>query len=96
MVQNELNICCLRTGVKLMERLQLQPLDGSTGDDSVHVVSRLFVRYSNTLMRGLELCQYDIPVRRILSSFGVHEVQSMQTSDSVSDVPTLQQVRIDL
>ncbi|KAJ6587786.1 hypothetical protein B0H10DRAFT_2233906 [Mycena sp. CBHHK59/15] len=41
--QNDLNMTCLRTCVKLLDRLQIRPLDDTiTGDDSVHVVSRLF------------------------------------------------------
>lgn len=62
-IQNELNMSCLRTSVKLLDRLQLRPLDeASTGDDSVHVMSRLFNKYSGALLQGLEVCQLDIPV----------------------------------
>lgn len=64
LVQNELNMAALRTAVKLLDRLQLRPNDGTnTGDDSVHVVSRLFNKYSGALLQGLEICQLDIPVR---------------------------------
>lgn len=62
--QNELNLCCLRTAVKLMERLDLKPEDAPTGDDSTHVVSRRFNKYSSVLLGGLEqLSLADIPVR---------------------------------
>ncbi|KAJ7620066.1 hypothetical protein FB45DRAFT_146957 [Roridomyces roridus] len=58
--QNELNIACLRTCVKLLERLQIQPQDeASTGDDSVHQVSRLFHKYAAFLLRGQEECQLE-------------------------------------
>ena len=61
---NELNLACLRTAVKLLDRLELRPLDGSqTGDDSVHVVSRLFNRYAGALLQSLEACQSDGLVR---------------------------------
>ncbi|KAG2042146.1 hypothetical protein BDR03DRAFT_978842 [Suillus americanus] len=47
--QYELNFASLRTVVKLLERLKLQPIDNNSndGDDSGHVVSRLFIRYSH-------------------------------------------------
>jgi hypothetical protein len=42
----ELDLACLRTSVELLERLQLQPLNGTaSGSESVHVQSRLFYRY---------------------------------------------------
>ena len=57
-IQTELNMACLRTSVKLLDRLQLRPVDVSnTGDDTVHVVSRLFNKYSGALLQGLEACQ---------------------------------------
>jgi hypothetical protein len=60
--QVDLNRACLRTAVKLLDRLQLRPLDGSAGDDSSHVVARLFIRYSSILLKGLDICQMDTPV----------------------------------
>ncbi|TFK62722.1 hypothetical protein BDN72DRAFT_964371 [Pluteus cervinus] len=74
-LHTDLNMACLRTCVKLLDRLQLRPLDGSsTGDDSMHVMSRLFNKYSSALLHGLEICQLDIP-----------------SSDSVSDLGSLHQ-----
>ncbi|KAF8872759.1 hypothetical protein BD779DRAFT_1679537 [Infundibulicybe gibba] len=56
-IKAELNFSCLRTSVKLLDRLQLRPMDeSSAGDDIMHVVSRLFSRYSTTLLQGLEMC----------------------------------------
>ncbi|CAK5277391.1 unnamed protein product [Mycena citricolor] len=50
----DLSFACLRTSVKLLDRLPIQSLDeASTGDDSVHAVSRLFHKYSGFLLRGL-------------------------------------------
>ncbi|KAF9266130.1 hypothetical protein L218DRAFT_1016740 [Marasmius fiardii PR-910] len=72
--QFELNLACLRTCVKLLDRLQLRQLDPSTtGDDSLHFVSRLFMKYQNILLNGLEICQVDPP-----------------TSDSTSDLGSIQ------
>ncbi|KAF8883153.1 hypothetical protein CPB84DRAFT_1817082 [Gymnopilus junonius] len=52
---NELNMACLRAAVKLMERLELKVQDpSSTGDDSMHVVSRLFNKYSSALLASFE------------------------------------------
>ena len=61
-VQNELNMSCLRSAVKLLDRLQLTPLDERQGD-ARHGVSRLFVRYSGILLRGLDIFQLEPPVR---------------------------------
>lgn len=60
--QGELNMSCLRTCVLLLDRLELKQLGDSTGDDSAHAVTRLFHRYSQVLLDGLEVCQLDIPV----------------------------------
>ncbi|KAF8207849.1 hypothetical protein K438DRAFT_2013261 [Mycena galopus ATCC 62051] len=59
-MQSDLNFACLRTCVKLLDRLQIQSLDETaTGDDSIHVVSRLFHKYSGLLLRGNLDCQLD-------------------------------------
>jgi hypothetical protein len=54
-----LNFACLRTAVKLLDDLQLTALEGSIRDDTEHVVSRLFIRYSGILLKGLDFCQLD-------------------------------------
>ncbi|KAF8165773.1 hypothetical protein B0H34DRAFT_794124 [Crassisporium funariophilum] len=57
---NDLNMACLRAVVKLLERLQLRSVEPSnTGDDTVHVVSRLFNKYSTALLSSIETCQAD-------------------------------------
>ncbi|KAG1755407.1 hypothetical protein EDB19DRAFT_1661084 [Suillus lakei] len=73
--QYELNFASLRTVVKLLERLKLQPIDNNSndGDDSGHAVSRLFIRYSHVLLRALDICQSD-PI----------------VAESISDAPSLQ------
>ncbi|KIL70462.1 hypothetical protein M378DRAFT_1044573 [Amanita muscaria Koide BX008] len=54
-LQCDLNMACLKTAVKLLEQLQLQPPEGtSPEDDCVHVASRLFNRYSGALLHGLD------------------------------------------
>ncbi|EGO02251.1 hypothetical protein SERLA73DRAFT_166724 [Serpula lacrymans var. lacrymans S7.3] len=74
-IQFDLNLASLRTAVKLLDHLKLQPIDSSANesDDTGHAVSRLFIRYSHILMKALDICQADVTV-----------------SDSVSDVPSLQ------
>ncbi|KAJ7055100.1 hypothetical protein C8F01DRAFT_470816 [Mycena amicta] len=58
--QSELNLACLRTCVKLLDRLHIKPLEeAAAGDDSAHAVSRLFHKYSNLLLRGHVECQLD-------------------------------------
>lgn len=74
MSRTELNLACLRTVVKLLDRLEFKPGDPSTtGDDGSHFVTREFIKYSDVLLSGLEVCQIDAP-----------------TSDSVSDVGSIQ------
>ncbi|KAK0207040.1 hypothetical protein DFS33DRAFT_1318594 [Desarmillaria ectypa] len=74
MSRAELNMACLRTVVKLLDRLEFKPADPSTsGDDGSHFVTREFIKYSEVLLSGLEVCQIDAP-----------------TSDSVSDVGSIQ------
>jgi len=56
-------MACLRTAVKLLDHLQLRPVDPSNaGDDMVHVVSRLFNKYSSALLKCLEACHVEVPV----------------------------------
>ncbi|KAG9027475.1 Ras GTPase activating protein ira2 [Tulasnella sp. JGI-2019a] len=53
-MQAELDTTCLRTVVKLCERLQLQPVDGTSRSESIHVQSRLFYRYFNLFLKALQ------------------------------------------
>ncbi|KIO22012.1 hypothetical protein M407DRAFT_28426 [Tulasnella calospora MUT 4182] len=53
-MQADLDVACLRTIVKLLDRLQLQPVDGTTRAESVHVQSRLFYRYFHLFSRALQ------------------------------------------
>ncbi|KAA1466679.1 hypothetical protein DENSPDRAFT_831556 [Dentipellis sp. KUC8613] len=54
-MQSELNLASLRAAVHFLDRLQLRTLDGTGGDDSGHVASRLFARYFNVILRTLEI-----------------------------------------
>lgn len=59
----ELNMACLRTATKLLERLQLRPADVThTGDETVHVIFGVFKRYSDRLLQCLDKGRYDVPV----------------------------------
>jgi hypothetical protein len=92
--QYELNIASLRTVVRLLERLKLQPIDNkpSDGDDSGHAVSRLFIRYSHVLLRALDICR---PETLVSIDYGVDLgaiLITLKASDSSSDVPSLQKV----
>ena len=57
--QHELNAAVFRAAVTLFERLQLEPSDGTTGEDIAHAVSRLFIRYANFLIKTWEITRYD-------------------------------------
>ncbi|KAF7293602.1 Ras-GAP domain-containing protein [Mycena indigotica] len=60
LAQTELNFACLRTCVKLLDRLQIRPPEeAAAGDDSAHSVSRLCPKYSSLLVRGHIECQLD-------------------------------------
>ncbi|KAI1796034.1 hypothetical protein LXA43DRAFT_649826 [Ganoderma leucocontextum] len=57
--QHELNAGVFRAAVTLFERLQLEPSDGTTGEDVAHAVSRLFIRYATFLVKTWEITRYD-------------------------------------
>ena len=61
-----MNMACLRTVVKLLEGLRLQALDGSSGDDASHVISRRFNRYQVLLLNALKNWQLGTTVRRFI------------------------------
>lgn len=63
-------MACLRSSVKLLDRLELRPVGVNAGDDSVHVVSRLFNKYSGALLQALKTYQNDVPVRLDLLAKG--------------------------
>ena len=65
-LQYDINMFALRTAVQVLDRLKLQSIDTSVphnGDDLGHAVSRLFIRYSYVLLRALDVCQSEQPVR---------------------------------
>lgn len=64
--QINLNMACIRTTVKLMENLDLRSSDGPNADSPGHAVSRLFIRYFNVLLQGLQTCQQGV----LVSYFG--------------------------
>ena len=57
--QTELNIAVFKAAVTLFDRLQLEPSDGTTGEDVAHAVSRLFIRYATFLVKTWEISRYD-------------------------------------
>ena len=61
-LRHDTNVASLRTVVRLLERLRLQPLENSSGDDATHVVSRRFVRYQNVLLHALKNEMSDLVV----------------------------------
>lgn len=53
--QQEINVASLRAATHFLDRLELRSLDGNSGgDEAGHVASRLFIRYSNSILRSLE------------------------------------------
>jgi len=53
-LQNELDAACIKAATVLLDRLRLQPLDGSTGTDSGMAISRLFAKYLNFFVNAME------------------------------------------
>ncbi len=66
-LRHDTNVASLRTVVRLLERLRLQPLESSSGDDATHVVSRRFVRYQNVLLHALKNDSLDAAVCDFIS-----------------------------
>lgn len=69
--QRDLNSAAFRATVKLFDRLELQPPDGTTGEEAAHVVSRIFVRYTSVLFKAWDLSRCDLAVRHTLSNIGI-------------------------
>lgn len=53
-LQSELDAACIKAATVLLDRLRLQPLDGSTGTDSGMAISRLFSKYLNFFVNAME------------------------------------------
>ena len=50
----ELDFGCVQTAATILDRLRLQPLDGSTGSELGLAISRLFTKYLNFFVGALE------------------------------------------
>lgn len=55
----ELNVAIFKAAVASFDRLQLEVSDGTTGEDTAHAVSRLFIRYATFLLKTWEVTRYD-------------------------------------
>ena len=53
-LQSELDAACIKAATVLLDRLRLQPLDGSTGTDSGNAILRLFAKYLNFFVNAME------------------------------------------
>ncbi|EFI27794.1 hypothetical protein CC1G_14717 [Coprinopsis cinerea okayama7 len=89
MAQSELNMACLRTAVKLLDRLQLQTTEvTNSADETLHVVSGLFKRYADRLLQCLDKYRFDVPTSDSTSELGsVH--QRMKTSQKEAELRDL-------
>jgi hypothetical protein len=52
--QADLDFACIQAAATVLDRLRLQPLDGSTGADSGPAISRLFSKYLNFFVAALD------------------------------------------
>ncbi|KAH6914612.1 hypothetical protein BKA70DRAFT_1180120 [Coprinopsis sp. MPI-PUGE-AT-0042] len=85
----DLNMACLRTAVKLLDRLQLKSADVSNSpDETLHVVSGLFKRYADRLMSCLDRSKADPATSDSASDLGsVH--QRMRVSQKEAELRDL-------
>jgi hypothetical protein len=75
--QFEMNLAILRTSVRLMDRLQLQPHE-ATGEEAHHVVSRLFARYQRI---GYKILDYGSSVTTLSALLDDSALTPMCTDD---------------
>ncbi|KAI0040644.1 hypothetical protein FA95DRAFT_1647858 [Auriscalpium vulgare] len=88
-LQHELNVASLRAAVHFLDRLPLRSLDNSSGDEAGHVVNRLFIRYSNLILRVLS---FD----RTVTSDGESEISALSSpTRSSQQIAELQELVIE-
>ncbi|KAI8982739.1 hypothetical protein BD414DRAFT_515918 [Trametes punicea] len=58
-MQYELNVAVFKAAVVLFDRLQLEAAEGTTGEETAHAVSRLFIRYATFLLKTWEMTRND-------------------------------------
>ncbi|KAH9854976.1 hypothetical protein C2E23DRAFT_883516 [Lenzites betulinus] len=58
-VQFELNVAVFKAAVVSFDRLQLEVSDGTTGEDTAHAISRMFIRYVTFLLKTWDITRYD-------------------------------------
>ncbi|KAI0329579.1 hypothetical protein GY45DRAFT_1324865 [Cubamyces sp. BRFM 1775] len=58
-MQYELNVAVFRAAVVLFDHLQLEASDGTTGEETAHAISRLFIRYTTFLLKTWEITRVD-------------------------------------
>ena len=54
-LRKDVDFAVLRCIALLVERLRLMMVDGGTGDDPTHAISRRYLRVQNALLQGLKL-----------------------------------------
>lgn len=92
--QHELNAAVFRAAVTLFERLQLEPSDGTTGEDVAHAVSRLFIRYANFLIKTWEFTRFDGNVCELfLVGFLLLTVRCQPRDDGISEKSSFSKVK---
>ncbi|TFK24729.1 hypothetical protein FA15DRAFT_406917 [Coprinopsis marcescibilis] len=85
---SELNMACLRTIVKLLDRLQLRSTDVSNTDETLHVVSGLFKRYADRLLQCLDNYRFEVVTSDSTSDLGsIH--QRMRISQKEAELRDL-------
>ncbi|KAL7282669.1 hypothetical protein ACG7TL_004142 [Trametes sanguinea] len=58
-LQYELNVAVFKATVVLFDHLKLEASDGTTGEETAHAVSRLFIRYATFLVKTWEMTRFD-------------------------------------
>lgn len=88
----------LRAAGHFLEKLELKSLDNPAGDEASHVVNRVFIRYSNLIMRTLSFGRGLSVVSCIwtLSPLNADAMLLQLSDDEFSETPLNSPVRIHL
>lgn len=71
--------------MNLLDRFHLKFADTlNTGDDTIHVISREFNKYSNTLLQFLQLYHSTPNVRGLISVFSLANVDCVEKGHGLS------------
>ena len=89
----------LRAAGHFLEKLELKSLDNPAGDEASHVVNRVFIRYSNLIMRTLSFgrgLSVVSCIRTLDPALNADAMLLQLSDDEFSETPLNSPVRIHL